>query len=540
MATIFGKTVKLNLFSRDGEVVIEPSLTNQERFDKFIAALPELNLEQKDGWSLELTEKSWEQIESAIQTALRALPEAQAMPDEYGYFDRPWVVATYDNKAVYDFKGQYYEIAWTESTEAPGQVVLVGDPVEVQQVISYEKLLTQVNSLSESEIEDLEKHIQHRATQSGQRANGEPVAKQHQLSEFVWASPSEPADSLATLLAEGKPIQIMKPGSFTHPDPSIGEFDITLADMEEIANNFNNNVRKQEIPVDIDHIHEGGAVGWFKEVKVEDDKLMAVVNWTEEGENDLAAGRFKYFSPHFGPWQDPETNEEFRIVLMSGAITNFPFLKEMDPIELSEVQTKKGYKMTKEEEEAAAKAGGGGTESTPPKVPVPASEGATTIALTEQVATLQRQLAEREQATVALTEQVSKMAKDRLVMKLTDIVKGHSGGPRFIGDETKHISFLTSLSESFGEESEMVSDYISDQQAHAEQIKTSALFQETGTAAAGPTSSGSELETIAEKILSEGRAKSRPEALGIAASENPGLYARQDREVANRIKRGED
>lgn len=130
-------------------------------------------------------------------------------------------------------------------------------------------------------------------------------------------------------------IQIMKTGSFQHP--KHGELQITDADLHLFKENFDKKVRGVDLAVDVSHDPDKGAVGWFKELRVEPGKLMARVAWTEEGKEMVAGGKFRYFSPEFAfQYQDAETGKQFKDVLLGGAITNRPFLKNMAPIELSE------------------------------------------------------------------------------------------------------------------------------------------------------------------------------------------------------------
>lgn len=127
----------------------------------------------------------------------------------------------------------------------------------------------------------------------------------------------------------------MKAGKWQHPQ--FGEIEITPADLHQFKENFDKRVRGTDIAVDISHQPDKGAVGWFKELRVDGDKLMAKVAWTEEGANLIKSGKYRYFSPEFMfQWKDPESGQVYKDVLFGGALTNRPFLKNMDPIEFSE------------------------------------------------------------------------------------------------------------------------------------------------------------------------------------------------------------
>lgn len=130
-------------------------------------------------------------------------------------------------------------------------------------------------------------------------------------------------------------IQIMKTGQWNHP--SLGKIKINQADLHQFKENFDNRVRGTDLSVDVSHQPDKGAVAWFKELKVQGEKLLAKMAWTEEGADLVQKGKYRYFSPEFMfKWKDPDTGKEFKDVLFGGAITNRPFLKNMEPIEFTE------------------------------------------------------------------------------------------------------------------------------------------------------------------------------------------------------------
>lgn len=146
---------------------------------------------------------------------------------------------------------------------------------------------------------------------------------------------------LAVMMAEPAAenwIQIMKTGEFDHQ--KLGKLKITKDNLHRFKENFDNGVRGTDLAVDVSHNPDAGAVAWFKELKVDDDKLMAKVAWTEEGKELIESGKYRYFSPEFSfKYKDAEKGEEFKDVLFGGAITNRPFLKNMDPIQFDESDT---------------------------------------------------------------------------------------------------------------------------------------------------------------------------------------------------------
>jgi phage I-like protein len=130
-------------------------------------------------------------------------------------------------------------------------------------------------------------------------------------------------------------VQILPVGKWDHPE--YGEIVITKDDIVKFKENFDSKVRN-EIAIDVEHEPEKGAVGWFKElINKGEDGLWAVIEWTNNGKKLIQEKTFKYFSPEFySEYSDPETGEEIENVLMGGALTNRPYFKELQSIELSE------------------------------------------------------------------------------------------------------------------------------------------------------------------------------------------------------------
>lgn len=350
------------------------------------------------------------------------------------------------------------------------------------------------------------------------------VSTEIQLHEFAWG----------VEFGEGAPIQIMRTGTFQHPE--YGEFSITPRDIQEIAANFRRNTRGQDIPVDIDHNHSGGAVGWMKGLTIKDagNRLDAVVDWTDEGEQLVGGGKFKYFSPHFGPWEDPETGEQHRVVLMSGAITNFPFLKHMEPLALSEFAVRQKEdrpmamelaEMQKALEETQRKLSEAETARTQQEKELADARAAQDKVLTEA--------AEREKA---LTDRIGLIERDARVKRLSDLVHGN-GNPnaRWIGQQDDQVTFLMSLAETFGEDSPQFKHYVGEQNANAARIRESGLFTEVGSSGGGaPATVQGEVDLKLAEIMAGG--KTRPEALIELMRSDSALYSRLNAETISRAK----
>lgn len=130
-------------------------------------------------------------------------------------------------------------------------------------------------------------------------------------------------------------IEIMRTGKWDHP--VYGRFEITEKDLDEFVANFNNRVRRVDLAVDQAHRPDEGAAGWFKALKREGNRLLALIEWTPLGQELIEAGIYRYFSPEFDfKYKDEETGKTYRNVLYGGGLTNRPFIKDMQPIMLSE------------------------------------------------------------------------------------------------------------------------------------------------------------------------------------------------------------
>jgi hypothetical protein len=120
----------------------------------------------------------------------------------------------------------------------------------------------------------------------------------------------------------------------THPE--YGELDFSPKTLREYVKNWEDNVRRTALPVDIDHKNES-ACGWVKRLYYQPgDGVFADVEWNRLGQRLLADKQYKFISPQFGDHTNERTGETFKHVVIALTITNFPFLKDMPSVSLSE------------------------------------------------------------------------------------------------------------------------------------------------------------------------------------------------------------
>lgn len=139
-------------------------------------------------------------------------------------------------------------------------------------------------------------------------------------------------------------IQVLMCGKWNHP--VYGPIIIEAKDITEFKKNFDDGLRR-DIPVTEGHesFDEKPAVGWFKALSDKGaDGLWATMEWTPKGKTLLADKSYKYFSPEFyTEYEDPETREIYKNVLVGGALTNKPYFKSMQAVVLSEKSINHNY-----------------------------------------------------------------------------------------------------------------------------------------------------------------------------------------------------
>jgi len=117
-------------------------------------------------------------------------------------------------------------------------------------------------------------------------------------------------------------------------------FSIDKKFMENMLANFNN--QKIDTVCDYEHqtvtVTEGSAPasGWIKSLEIEDNKLYAFVEWTEQAKELIKNKEYKHISPVFLPnTKDRITGENIGWTLHSLALTNRPFLEELGEVFLN-------------------------------------------------------------------------------------------------------------------------------------------------------------------------------------------------------------
>jgi len=132
-------------------------------------------------------------------------------------------------------------------------------------------------------------------------------------------------------------IHIISTGHWVHP--LYGEFDLTLDDLNQIVKNFKN--MNRWLVTDYEHQTlkdvQAPAAGWIKNLEVIGEDLFAEVEWTKRAEEYIANKEYRYLSPVIlFDQHDKKTGEPIGTVLHSVAITNSPFVDEIQPLAAKE------------------------------------------------------------------------------------------------------------------------------------------------------------------------------------------------------------
>jgi len=133
-------------------------------------------------------------------------------------------------------------------------------------------------------------------------------------------------------------IQAMPLGSYEHPQ--YGTIDITQSKVNQFVDNIKNNVRMQQLDIDYDHKAYGGdAAGWVKDAADRGaEGLWLLVDFTKKAFQSIKDKAYRYFSAEYDDeWANPKTGVVHKNVIFGGSLTNRPFLKDIMPINLSEV-----------------------------------------------------------------------------------------------------------------------------------------------------------------------------------------------------------
>jgi len=133
-------------------------------------------------------------------------------------------------------------------------------------------------------------------------------------------------------------IQAMPVGKYKHP--IYGDIEFNEERAQRFADNVNKGVVGTALDIDYDHkAYSGKAAGWVQQAENRGAAgLFLKVDFTPDAVKAIKNHEYRYFSPEFqDAWTHPKTGKEHKDVLRGGGLTNRPFLKDILPVNLSEL-----------------------------------------------------------------------------------------------------------------------------------------------------------------------------------------------------------
>lgn len=134
-------------------------------------------------------------------------------------------------------------------------------------------------------------------------------------------------------------VHAMSVGKYNHP--AFGELDFNPQRIQRFADSVNNKVRGIDPDIDYDHKLDPSkgktAAGWVKKAEARSNGLWLLVEWTDKAKQALKEREYRYFSVEFLKEWANEKGEKLQDVILGGGLTNRPFLKDLVPVNLSEL-----------------------------------------------------------------------------------------------------------------------------------------------------------------------------------------------------------
>jgi len=130
---------------------------------------------------------------------------------------------------------------------------------------------------------------------------------------------------------------LLRVGKYKHPKHGVVEITPTI--MQSFVKNHTAKVRRVDDAVDFGHDIKGPAAAWITGLRFDEEsgKLKFVPDWSSKGREAVKGKEYKYLSADFDfDYEDNETGRKFGPTLMGAGLTNRPFVKGMESIQLSE------------------------------------------------------------------------------------------------------------------------------------------------------------------------------------------------------------
>lgn len=134
-------------------------------------------------------------------------------------------------------------------------------------------------------------------------------------------------------------VHALPKGEYVHP--IHGKLVYDDAKLSALASSVKNKTRGIDPDIDYDHKEDPAkghqAAGWVRDADVRPDGLHLQVEFTPTASAEIREKKYRYFSAEYNDeWLDP-TGRVHQDVIFGGGLTNRPFMKNLMPVNLSEL-----------------------------------------------------------------------------------------------------------------------------------------------------------------------------------------------------------
>jgi hypothetical protein len=145
----------------------------------------------------------------------------------------------------------------------------------------------------------------------------------------------------------------------TYQHPLYGQMQFDAAKLTALATSVKSKTRGIDPDIDYDHKADPTkgnlAAGWVKDAKVDDQGLHLQVDFTPAATKSIKDKEYRYFSAEFvDEWSDA-SGVKHKDVLFGGGLTNRPYMKNLLPVNLSELLSEGPPKVTPPEDDVDLK-----------------------------------------------------------------------------------------------------------------------------------------------------------------------------------------
>ena len=132
-------------------------------------------------------------------------------------------------------------------------------------------------------------------------------------------------------------------GHYKHP--LYGTIDITTDRAKNFADGVKSKVRGIDPSINYVHDNNNVAAGWVKDAENRVDGVWLFVEWVSDAAKQISEKKWRYFSAEYADeWEDPQ-GKKFKDVILGGALTNRPFMKNLVPLNLSEATYETAFEL---------------------------------------------------------------------------------------------------------------------------------------------------------------------------------------------------